>query len=169
MAKRRKQKSPARRHRRRSMGAMSPQVENIVYGVAGAIAGGLVTGFIPDLISSTMVADVTKNAQYNKSVKAAIVAVAGYMLATKGKSPMMKALGDGMVIGAGAKIVSTLTGIGGIGDVPMIAAFNRMKVAGLPPVQQKTSLPSSSPNLMRNYGVGTVSQMVGGIRNRTNR
>lgn len=167
MGKRRKAKTPARRHHRRSMGAMSPQVESIVYGVAGAIGGGLITGFIPDLISTTMVADVTKNANYNKAVKSAIVAVAGYMLATKGKSATMKALGDGMVIGAGAKIVSVMTGIGGIGDVPMIAAFNRMAVAGLP--DQKKSLPSSSPNLKQQYGIGTVTQMVGAIHNRTNR
>ena len=164
MAKGKKHKKPTtRRHHRRvsGLGAMSPQIENVVYGVAGAIAGNFVVGFIPDILPASNASAV----KYNPVIKGAIVAVAGVLLASKGKSAAIKAVGTGMAIGGGSKVFTGVTGIGGYGDVPMIAAFNRMKaVAGM-----NNSLPSSSPDMKpANYGVGEFSAMVAGRRSRVN-
>jgi hypothetical protein len=159
MAKVKKHKKPVtrRHHRRAGIGAMSPQIENVVYGVAGAIAGNLVIGFIPDILSASN-ASATK---YNPVIKGAIIAGVGVLLSSKGKSPALKAIGTGMAIGGGVKVFTGVTGMGGFSDgVPMIAAFNRMRqVSGM----TQASLPSSSPNITpRDFGIGAVKNMVAG-------
>ena len=158
MAKAKKtKKATTRRHHRRvsGMGAMSPQLENVAYGIGGMIAGNFIIGFIPDVLAATN----TNAAKYNPIIKGGIVAALGVILAAKGKSPAIKALATGMAIGGGSKVFSGVTGIGGFGDVPMIAAYNRMrKVAGM----SNNSLPPASPNMQpSNYGIGEAPMVAG--------
>ena len=111
----RRKKATKRRTTRRRMsgvGAMGSQVTNAVYTIAGAVAAGAVTKFLP----STM----------NEKLKAAVPVVVGIMLPKYLKGNIGAGLGAGMIAAGGLKLVQSFGILNGIGayagyQVPQVA------------------------------------------------
>ena len=114
--KRATKKSSYRRRRMSGVGAMGSQITGALYTIAGAVAAGAVTKFLP----STM----------NEKLKAAVPVVVGIMLPKYLKGNIGAGVGAGMVAAGGLKLVQSfgiLNGIGAYGNsysgyqVPQVA------------------------------------------------
>jgi hypothetical protein len=97
-----KKRAIGRRRRMSGVGAMGSQITGALYTIAGAVAAGAVTKFLP----STM----------NEKLKAAVPVVVGFMLPKYLKGNIGQGIGAGMVAAGGLKLVQSfgiLNGIGG--------------------------------------------------------
>jgi hypothetical protein len=97
-----KKRAIGRRRRMSGVGAMGSQITGALYTIAGAVAAGAVTKFLP----STM----------NEKLKAAVPVVVGIMLPKYLKGDIGSGIGAGMVAAGGLKLVQSfgiLNGIGG--------------------------------------------------------
>jgi len=97
-----KKRAIGRRRRMSGVGAMGSQITGALYTIAGAVAAGAVTKFLP----STM----------NEKLKAAVPVVVGIMLPKYLKGDIGAGVGAGMVAAGGLKLVQSfgiLNGIGG--------------------------------------------------------
>jgi len=100
--KRSTKKSSYRRRRMSGVGAMGSQITGALYTIAGAVAAGAVTKFLP--------------ATMNDKLKAAVPVVVGIMLPKYLKGNIGQGIGAGMVATGGLKLVQSfgiLNGIGG--------------------------------------------------------
>ena len=100
--KRATKKSSYRRRRMSGVGAMGSQITGALYTIAGAVAAGAVTKFLP--------------ATLNEKLKAAVPVVVGIMLPKYLKGNIGQGVGAGMVAAGGLKLVQSfgiLNGIGG--------------------------------------------------------
>jgi hypothetical protein len=95
------------------VGAMGSQITGALYTIAGAVAAGAVTKFLP----STM----------NEKLKAAVPVVVGIMLPKYLKGNIGQGVGAGMVAAGGLKLVQSFGILNGIGggysgyQVPQVA------------------------------------------------
>ena len=110
--KRATKKSSYRRRRMSGVGAMGSQITGALYTIAGAVAAGAVTKFLP--------------ATMNEKLKAAVPVVVGIMLPKYLKGNIGQGIGAGMVATGGLKLVQSfgiLNGIGGYAgyQVPQVA------------------------------------------------
>ena len=108
-----KKRAIGRRRRMSGVGAMGSQITGALYTIAGAVAAGAVTKFLP----STM----------NEKLKAAVPVVVGIMLPKYLKGDIGQGIGAGMVAAGGLKLVQSFGILNGIGayagyQVPQIAA-----------------------------------------------
>ena len=100
--KRATKKSSYRRRRMSGVGAMGSQITGALYTIAGAVAAGAVTKFLP--------------ATMNEKLKAAVPVVVGIMLPKYLKGNVGAGIGAGMVATGGLKLVQSfgiLSGIAG--------------------------------------------------------
>jgi hypothetical protein len=100
--KRATKRRTTRRRRMSGVGAMGSQITGALYTIAGAVAAGAVTKFLP----ITM----------NEKLKAAVPVVVGIMLPKYLKGNIGQGVGAGMVAAGGLKLVQSfgiLNGIGG--------------------------------------------------------
>jgi hypothetical protein len=98
--KRATKKSSYRRRRMSGVGAMGSQVTGALYTIAGAVAAGAVTKFLP----------VTMN----EKLKAAVPVVVGIMLPKYLKGNIGQGVGAGMVAAGGLKLVQSFGILNGI-------------------------------------------------------
>ena len=110
--KRATKKSSYRRRRMSGVGAMGSQITGALYTIAGAVAAGAVTKFLP--------------ATMNEKLKSAVPVVVGIMLPKYLKGNIGAGVGAGMVAAGGLKLVQSfgiLNGIGGYAgyQVPQVA------------------------------------------------
>ena len=100
--KRATKRRTTRRRRMSGVGAMGSQITGALYTIAGAVAAGAVTKFLP--------------ATLNEKLKAAVPVVVGIMLPKYLKGNIGQGVGAGMVAAGGLKLVQSfgiLNGIGG--------------------------------------------------------
>jgi hypothetical protein len=108
-----KKRAIGRRRRMSGVGAMGSQITGALYTIAGAVAAGAVTKFLP----STM----------NEKLKAAVPVVVGFMLPKYLKGDIGQGIGAGMVAAGGLKLVQSFGILNGIGggysgyQVPQVA------------------------------------------------
>ena len=111
--KRATKKSSYRRRRMSGVGAMGSQITGALYTIAGAVAAGAVTKFLP--------------ATMNDKLKAAVPVVVGIMLPKYLKGNIGQGIGAGMVATGGLKLVQSFGILNGIGggyagyQVPQVA------------------------------------------------
>jgi len=98
--KRATKKSSYRRRRMSRVGAMGSQVTGALYTIAGAVAAGAVTKFLP--------------ATMNEKLKAAVPVVVGIMLPKYLKGNIGQGVGAGMVAAGGLKLVQSFGILNGI-------------------------------------------------------
>ena len=99
--KRATKKSSYRRRRMSGVGAMGSQITGALYTIAGAVAAGAVTKFLP--------------ATMNDKLKAAVPVVVGIMLPKYLKGNVGAGIGAGMVATGGLKLVQSFGILNGIG------------------------------------------------------
>ena len=115
--KRATKKSSYRRRRMSGVGAMGSQITGALYTIAGAVAAGAVTKFLP--------------ATMNEKLKSAVPVVVGIMLPKYLKGNIGAGVGAGMVAAGGLKLVQSfgiLNGIGAYGG--SYAGYQVPQVAG---------------------------------------
>jgi len=115
--KRATKKSSYRRRRMSGVGAMGSQITGALYTIAGAVAAGAVTKFLP--------------ATMNEKLKSAVPVVVGIMLPKYLKGNIGAGVGAGMVAAGGLKLVQSfgiLNGIGAYGS--SYAGYQVPQVAG---------------------------------------
>ena len=110
--KRATKKSSYRRRRMSGVGAMGSQITGALYTIAGAVAAGAVTKFLP--------------ATMNEKLKSAVPVVVGIMLPKYLKGNIGAGLGAGMIAAGGLKLVQSFGILNGIGayagyQVPQVA------------------------------------------------
>jgi len=98
--KRATKKSSYRRRRMSRVGEMGSQVTGALYTIAGAVAAGAVTKFLP--------------ATMNEKLKAAVPVVVGIMLPKYLKGNIGQGVGAGMVAAGGLKLVQSFGILNGI-------------------------------------------------------
>ena len=98
--KRATKKRTTRRRRMSGVGAMGSQITGALYTIAGAVAAGAVTKFLP--------------ATMNEKLKAAVPVVVGIMLPKYLKGNIGQGIGAGMVAAGGLKLVQSFGILNGI-------------------------------------------------------
>ena len=98
--KRATKKRTTRRRRMSGVGAMGSQITGALYTIAGAVAAGAVTKFLP--------------ATMNEKLKAAVPVVVGIMLPKYLKGNIGQGVGAGMVAAGGLKLVQSFGILNGI-------------------------------------------------------
>jgi len=114
--KRSTKKSSYRRRRMSGVGAMGSQITGALYTIAGAVAAGAVTKFLP--------------ATMNDKLKAAVPVVVGIMLPKYLKGNIGQGIGAGMVATGGLKLVQSFGILNGIGAYSGYAGYQVPQVAG---------------------------------------
>lgn len=114
--KRATQKRTTRRRRMSGIGAMGGQITDALYTIAGAVAAGAVTKFLP--------------ATMNEKLKAAVPVVVGIMLPKYLKSNIGAGVGAGMVAAGGLKLVQSFGILNGIGAYSGYGGYQVPQVAG---------------------------------------
>ena len=111
-----KKRAIGRRRRMSGIGAMGSQITGALYTIAGAVAAGAVTKFLP----STM----------NEKLKAAVPVVVGIMLPKYLKGNIGAGIGAGMVATGGLKLVQSFGVLNGIGAYKSYAGYQVPQVSG---------------------------------------
>lgn len=121
MAKRRKTKTAPRRRHRRRVGAMGGMdLTQVLYAIGGGVAARVLVTKLPDTVGGV---DITK-------VKPFLPLAIGYFGGDFVKSPSLKPVWLGMMVGGGVNVLQGLNVIGNMnGDAPMVAAMNRRLMA----------------------------------------
>tara|TARA_R110002126_G_scaffold87316_3_gene210288 strand:+ start:2283 stop:2714 length:432 start_codon:yes stop_codon:yes gene_type:complete len=114
--KRATKKSSYRRRRMSGVGAMGSQITGALYTIAGAVAAGAVTKFLP--------------ATMNEKLKSAVPVVVGIMLPKYLKGNIGAGVGAGMVAAGGLKLVQSFGILNGIGAYGGYAGYQVPQVAG---------------------------------------
>jgi len=98
------------------VGAMGSQITGALYTIAGAVAAGAVTKFLP--------------ATMNEKLKAAVPVVVGIMLPKYLKGNIGAGIGAGMVATGGLKLVQSFGVLNGIGAYKSYAGYQVPQVSG---------------------------------------
>ena len=111
-----KKRAIGRRRRMSGVGAMGSQITGALYTIAGAVAAGAVTKFLP--------------ATMNEKLKSAVPVVVGIMLPKYLKGNIGAGVGAGMVAAGGLKLVQSFGILNGIGAYGGYAGYQVPQVAG---------------------------------------